>query len=145
MRSSSRKRAEAGGFAMDAGRLNVTDLDVFLADPLNLLRLFHVAQRNQVDIHPQALQAVSRNLKLVNRKLREDAEANRLFMDILTAPTDPEPTLRRLNEAGIFGRFIPDFGRVVAQMQYDMYHHFTVDEHSIRAIGMPIWIVMMTA
>ena len=43
--------------------------------------------------------------------------------------------MRRLNEAGVFGRFMPDFGRVVAQMQYDMYHHYTVDEHTIFAIG----------
>jgi hypothetical protein len=41
-----------------------------------------------------------------------------------------------MNEAGVFGRFVPDFGRVVAQMQFDMYHHYTVDEHSIRAIGL---------
>jgi [protein-PII] uridylyltransferase len=41
-----------------------------------------------------------------------------------------------MNEAGVFGRFVPDFGRVVAQMQFDMYHHYTVDEHSIRALGL---------
>ena len=41
----------------------------------------------------------------------------------------------RMNEAGVFGKFVPDFGRVVAQMQYDMYHVYTVDEHTIRAIG----------
>jgi len=54
---------------------------------------------------------------------------------MLTSEKDPETTLRRLNEAGVFGRFVPDFGRVVAQMQYNMYHHFTVDEHTIFAIG----------
>ena len=54
---------------------------------------------------------------------------------MLTSRKDPEATLRRLNEAGVFGRFVPDFGRVVAQMQYDMYHHYTVDEHTIFAIG----------
>src|SRR3546814_19726418 len=56
-------------------------------------------------------------------------------MRILTSETDPEVTLRRMNEAGVFGRFITDFGRVVAQMQYDMYHVYTTDEHTIRAIG----------
>src|SRR5258706_13396746 len=54
---------------------------------------------------------------------------------MLTSPKGPEITLRRLNEAGVFGRFIPDFGRVVAQMQYDMYHVYTVDEHTLFAIG----------
>ena len=55
---------------------------------------------------------------------------------MLTSRRDPETVLRWMNEAGVFGRFVPDFGRVVAQMQFDMYHHYTVDEHSIRAIGL---------
>ena len=55
---------------------------------------------------------------------------------MLTSRRDPERVLRWMNEAGVFGRFVPDFGRVVAQMQFDMYHHYTVDEHSIRAIGL---------
>ncbi|MBC7504561.1 MAG: ACT domain-containing protein, partial [Sandarakinorhabdus sp.] len=57
-------------------------------------------------------------------------------LQVLTSQNDPEHVLRWINEAGIFGRFVPDFGRVVAQMQYDMYHHYTVDEHTIRAIGL---------
>ncbi|MGY9106757.1 MAG: HD domain-containing protein, partial [Alphaproteobacteria bacterium] len=67
--------------------------------------------------------------------IRKDPEANQLFMDMLTAKNDSALALRRLNEAGVFGRFITDFGRVVAQMQYDMYHVYPVDEHTIRAIG----------
>jgi len=72
---------------------------------------------------------------LINQELREDPEANRIFLEILTSRKDPETALRRMNEAGVFGRFIPDFGRVVAQMQYDMYHAYTVDEHTLFAIG----------
>jgi len=102
---------------------------------VNLLRIFHVAQENGLDIHPRALRLITQSLKLIGPKLRADAEANRLFMAMLTSPKEPEITLRRLNEAGVFGRFVPDFGRVVAQMQYDMYHTYTVDEHSIFAIG----------
>src|SRR5205085_1133680 len=75
------------------------------------------------------------SLRLVDGKLREDPEANRLFLEILASRKDPETALRRMNEAGVFGRFIPDFGRVVAQMQYDMYHVYTVDEHTLFAIG----------
>jgi [protein-PII] uridylyltransferase len=74
-------------------------------------------------------------LRLIDAKLRDGAEANRLFLDMLTSRKDPETTLRRLNEAGVFGKFVPDFGRVVAQMQYDMYHVYTVDEHTLFAIG----------
>src|SRR5690606_20607416 len=58
-----------------------------------------------------------------------------VFLEILTHRDTPDIPLRKMNEAGLLGRFIPDFGRVVAQMQYDMYHTYTVDEHTIRAIG----------
>src|SRR5207302_7964629 len=86
-------------------------------------------------VHPRALRAVTQSLRLVDARLREDPEANRLFIEILTSKKNPEIALRRMNEAGVFGRFIPDFGRVVAQMQYDMYHVYTVDEHTLFAIG----------
>ncbi|MBC7337201.1 MAG: HD domain-containing protein, partial [Clostridia bacterium] len=79
------------------------------------------------------LKLVTENLKQVTR-LRQDPEANALFLDMLCGP-DPENTLRRMNEAGVFGRFVPEFGHVVAQMQYDMYHVYTTDEHTIRAVG----------
>jgi [protein-PII] uridylyltransferase len=68
--------------------------------------------------------------------LRRDPRANALFLDLLTSRHDPEAALRWLNEAGVFGRFIPEFGRVNARMQFDMYHHYTVDEHTIRAVGL---------
>ena len=67
--------------------------------------------------------------------MRDDPRANALFMEVLSHSTIPRRVLRWMNEAGVFGRFVPDFGRVVAQMQFDMYHHYTVDEHSIRALG----------
>ena len=128
-------RHEVEGFGVDNGRLTVPGAQTFTADPVNLLRLFHVAQRYELDIHPAALRLVTQHLKLVNRQLRANPAANRLFLEMLTSPKGPEATLRRLSEAGVFGRFIPDFGRVVAQMQYDMYHHYTVDEHTLFAIG----------
>ncbi len=127
-------RRELGGFILDGEWLTIPAEDFFKKDPVALLRLFHVAQEHGLDIHPRALRAASQSLRLVD-PLREDPEANRLFLDILTSRKDPETALRRMNEAGILGRFIPDFGRVVAQMQYDMYHHYTVDEHTLFAIG----------
>jgi [protein-PII] uridylyltransferase len=128
-------RRNLGGFIVERDRLAIPSDDFFKNDPVALLRLFHVAQQHDLDIHPRALRAASQSLKLINRKLREDPEANRLFLEILTSRKDPETALRRMNEAGVFGRFIPDFGRVVAQMQYDMYHVYTVDEHTLFAIG----------
>ncbi|MBN9488115.1 MAG: [protein-PII] uridylyltransferase [Alphaproteobacteria bacterium] len=126
---------QLGGFRLDGERLAAATPDAFEKEPINILRLFHVAQENDLDIHPASLRQITQNIRLVDR-LRNDPEANRLFMEMLTSDHDPETTLRRLNEAGVFGRFVPDFGRVVAQTQHDMYHTYTVDEHTIRAIGM---------
>ena len=134
MRWGSNRRSLAG-FVIDGERLAMPSEDFFKKDPVALLRLFHVAQEHDLDIHPRALRAASQSLRLINSQLREDPEANRLFLEILTSRKDPETALRRMNEAGVFGRFIPDFGRVVAQMQYDMYHVYTVDEHTLFAIG----------
>ena len=128
-------RATTVQFVLDGGRLNLASPEVFAADPVNILRLFHMAQDQKLEIHPNALRLVTQSLKLIDTKIRQDPEANRLFLEILTSRNDPEMSLRRLNEARVFGRFVPDFGRVVAQMQYDMYHVYTVDEHTIYAIG----------
>ncbi len=129
------RRREIDGFPLEGDRLTIRDEAVLTESPVTFLRLFHVAQERGVDIHPAALRAITRHLNLVDATLRRDPEANRLFLDMLTSPNDPETTLRRLNEAGVFGKFVTDFGRVVAQMQHDMYHVYTVDEHTIRAIG----------
>ncbi len=123
------------GFVLDGERLTIASDDFFEKDPVALIRLFHVAQQAELDIHPRALRRAGQSLRLINARLRENPEANRLFLEILTSRKDPETALRRMNEAGVFGRFVPDFGRVVAQMQYDMYHHYTVDEHTLFAIG----------
>ena len=81
------------------------------------------------------MRLITRPLRLIDDALRDDAEANRLFLDILVSKNDPETVLRRMNEAGVLGRFVPEFGRIVALMQFTMYHHYTVDEHLIRCIG----------
>jgi [protein-PII] uridylyltransferase len=128
-------RREVGGFVVEQGRLRVEHDGLFREDPVALIRLFAVSQDEGVDIHPETLRLVTRSLPLIDDRLRQDPEANRLFVELLTHERNPEVTLRHMNEAGVFGRFVPDFGRVVAQMQHDMYHVYTVDEHTIRAIG----------
>ena len=130
------RRERLAGFVIEGGRIDVVDDDLFRRDPVSLIRLFHHSDRHEVDVHPRVLRLVTRSLHLIDTSLREDPEANRLFLEILTSRRDPETTLRRMNEAGVFGRFVPDFGRIIAQMQHDMYHTYTVDEHTIRAIGM---------
>ena len=127
-----RKRFE--GFQMKAGQLTVDDQAVFAADPLQMLRLFRIAQRHDLEIHPESLRWVTMNLRLIDR-LRDDREANKLFLDMLCHAERGEEALRRMNETGLLGRFLPDFGRIVSLMQFNMYHHFTVDEHLLQAIG----------
>ncbi len=123
------------GFAIEKGRITVAGPEVFSRDPVNLIRLFWMADRNGLAIHPDAKRLVIAALKLIDAKLRADAEANRLFLDILTSRNSPEVVLRLMNESGVLGRFIPEFGRIVALMQFNMYHHYTVDEHLLRAVG----------
>ncbi|MGO9389465.1 [protein-PII] uridylyltransferase [Rhodoblastus sp.] len=122
-------------FALETDRVTVASTDVFEKEPINLIRLFSVAARNELPIHPDALRLVTQSLKRIDAKLRADPEANRLFLEILTTPKSSERALRLMNEAGVLGRFIPEFGRIVAMMQFNMYHHYTVDEHLLRAMG----------
>lgn len=129
-----RKIPGSSDFVEDQGRIALADPNVFKRDPVSIIRLFHVADLHGLEYHPDALKAVTRGLSLINDDLREDAEANRLFLSILTSRLEPALTLRRMNEAGVLGRFIPEFGKIVAMMQFSMYHHYTVDEHLIRAV-----------
>jgi [protein-PII] uridylyltransferase len=131
-----RRPKRLGGFVLARGRISIPADDFFQADPVRLLELFALAAREQLEVHPTAMRAATRDASLIDRKVRDDARANALFLEVLTCVNHPELVLRWMNEAGVFGRFVPDFGRVVAQMQFDMYHHYTVDEHSIRAIGL---------
>ena len=131
----SRRLKDYPGFLIDSGRIDVEGENVFRDDPVNMLRLFSLADRLQADIHPNALRLVRRSIRLMDDTVRNDPQANELFLQLLCDSRDPENVLRQLNEADILGRFIPDFGRIVALMQFNMYHHYTVDEHLIRTVG----------
>ncbi|MFL6734762.1 MAG: [protein-PII] uridylyltransferase [Sphingomicrobium sp.] len=131
-----RRPKRLAGFTLSRGRLSIPGDDFFQEDPTRLLELFAIAAREGLEIHPEAMRAATRDAGLIDQHVRNDTRANALFMEVLTDVKAPDVVLRWMNEAGVFGRFVPDFGRVVAQMQFDMYHHYTVDEHSIRAIGL---------
>ncbi|MDJ0930399.1 [protein-PII] uridylyltransferase [Breoghania sp.] len=137
LRGSHRRRLLDGSkdFVVEHDRLNVANEDVFTRDPVNLIRIFALAERHDLLFHPEAMRLVRRSRRLIGKDLRSNQEANRLFLCILTSRNDPETVLRRMSEAGVLSRFIPDFGKVVAMMQFNMYHHYTVDEHLLRAIG----------
>ncbi|RQH12779.1 [protein-PII] uridylyltransferase [Bradyrhizobium sp. RP6] len=129
-----RRVPDSDDFIVDNNRINVAATDVFKHDPVNLIRIFRLAQKNNLAFHPDAMRDVTRSLGLINAQLRENPEANRLFMEILTSE-NAEIVLRRMNETGVLGHFIRAFGKIVSMMQFNMYHHYTVDEHLIRCIG----------
>jgi [protein-PII] uridylyltransferase len=128
--------AEAPDFRVDVERVNVVADDAFEKDPVNLIRLYWVADRSGLPVHPEATRLVTQSLRRIDACVRNDPTANRLFLEILTSRRAPESALRHMNESGVLGRFIPDFGRVVGMMQYSMYHHYTVDEHLLRTVGL---------
>jgi [protein-PII] uridylyltransferase len=133
-----RRRAKlrrTSDFRIENGRISTVDKDAFAKDPVNFIRLFVVADEHQASFSPEVLRQVRSNFRRIDDDLRNNPAANRLFLKMLTDARDPEGVLRKMNEAGVLGRFIPDFGRVVSMMQFNMYHHFTVDEHLIRTIG----------
>jgi [protein-PII] uridylyltransferase len=133
--STNRRRVPDGDdFIVDNNRINLAAPDVFKHDPVNLIRIFRLAQKNNLAFHPDAMRTVTRSLKLVNAALRENPKANRLFMEILSS-NDAETVLRRMNETGVLGHFIRAFGKIVSMMQFNMYHHYTVDEHLLRCVG----------
>ena len=127
--------ADKDDFLVENNRITLARGDVFKRDPVNLIRIFYLAQKHNLAFHPDAMRAITRSLKLIDADLRENEEANKLFLDILTSKNDPETVLRRMNEAGVLGKFVPAFGKIVAMMQFNMYHHYTVDEHLLRCIG----------
>jgi [protein-PII] uridylyltransferase len=122
-------------FRIDNDRLNVADPEVFARDPVNLIRFFAQAANTGAYLHPDAIRLLRGSLRLIDDKLRHDSEANSIFLSLLTAHGNPEASLRHMNDAGVLGRFMPEFGRIVAMMQFNMYHHYTVDEHLLRTLG----------
>jgi [protein-PII] uridylyltransferase len=134
-RGGSRRPLDVPGFLEENGRLTVESTAVFERDPVNLLRLFVIADRRDLDLHPDAFTAATRSLTLINSKVRRDPEAAQAFLDVLAHGKRTQATLTLMNESGVLGRFLPEFGHIVAKMQFNMYHSYTVDEHTLRAVG----------
>ena len=124
------------GYQVFGGRIQAPGDDWFKKDPVRLIEIFQIAEAEELEIHPETMRQIDRDSALIKNDVRNDPRANALFIDLLSGRNDPEMVLRWMNEAGVFGRFVPDFGKVNSQMQFDMYHHYTVDEHTIRAIGL---------
>ncbi len=130
-----RKPRVKDGYEVVHGRMAIVDEATFLQDPLNLLRVFEEGLRTGLLIHPDAMRLVTANLDLINDDFRNNKEARRIFLDLLLKHGNPERALRRMNELGVLAAFIPEFAPIVAMMQFNMYHSYTVDEHTIQVIS----------
>lgn len=123
------------GFPVKNNRLTITDADYFKKNPSDIIRIFHSCQKTGHDIHPEALRAIRKNIAGFAPLLQQSPEAHQIFLDILLEPKKAETILRRMNEADVLGALIPPFKNIIAHMQYDMYHVYTADEHTLRAVG----------
>ncbi|WP_209598621.1 [protein-PII] uridylyltransferase [Ruegeria sp. HKCCSP351] len=129
-----RRRRVKAGYKVVHGRLDLVEPEKFLSDKVNLLRLFEEGLRTGMLIHPDAMRLVSANLHLIDDEMRCDKEAQRIFLDLMLKHGNPERALRRMNELGVLSAFLPEFEHIVAMMQFNMYHSYTVDEHTIQCI-----------
>ncbi len=129
-----RTRARAP-YAIKQNRLTIADTKAFVADPLNMLRVFEEALRTGTLVHPDAMRLLTANLHLINADMQNNPAAAQLFLDLLIKHGNPERALRRMNELGVLDAFIPEFAPIVAMMQFNMYHAYTVDEHTIQCIS----------
>ncbi len=135
-RAGAPKRVALGGGLHEVdGRLDVDGPEVFARDPVTLVRLFGEADRRDLDLHPDAFAAVTRSLGLIGPRLRRSPLAAAAFLDVLARGRETCRTLTLMNESGLLGRYLPEWGRIVGQMQFNMYHSYTVDEHTLHAVG----------
>ncbi len=130
-----RRKTAKPPYSITQNRLTVEDETTFLADRLNMLRIFEEALRTGTLIHPDAMRLVRANLDLITEEMQRSPEANRIFLDTLLKHGNPERALRRMNELGVLSAFVPEFAPIVAMMQFNMYHSYTVDEHTIQVIS----------
>ncbi|MEL7310600.1 MAG: [protein-PII] uridylyltransferase [Pseudomonadota bacterium] len=124
-------------FVSRNGYLQAIDDDVFLRDPSAILTVFRLLQRNPdlKGVSARTIGLLRRNRQLVDEQFRQHPRNHRLFLDILRAPHGVTTELRRMNRYGILGRYIPSFGRIVGRMQYDLFHAYTVDEHTLFVVS----------
>ena len=130
-----RRRRARAPYAIKHNRLTIADEKAFFADKVNMLRIFEEALRTGTLLHSDAMRLLAAHLDLIDDDVRGNKEANRIFLDLLLKHGNPERALRRMNELGVLAAFIPDFAHIVAMMQFNMYHHYTVDEHTIQCIS----------
>jgi [protein-PII] uridylyltransferase len=124
-------------FQVRNGSLEAVNDEVFARNPSALLELFALLQQNPEisGVRAPTMRAVTRNLWLIDEEFRQNPRHHRLFLDILRSPVGVTHELRRMNTYGVLGRYIPAFGRIVGRMQYDLFHAYTVDAHTLFVVS----------
>ncbi len=124
-------------FQVRNGSLEAVNDEVFARSPSALLELFALLQQNpQISgVRAPTMRAVTRNLWLIDEEFRQNPRHHRLFLEILRSPVGVTHELRRMNTYGVLGRYIPAFGRIVGRMQYDLFHAYTVDAHTLFVVS----------
>ncbi len=124
-------------FEVKNGFLRTVHEDVFADDPSALLELFLLLQQNPDirGVSAYTIGLIQRNLHLIDEEFRQNPRNHRLFLQILSAPEGVTHELRRMNLYGVLGLYIPSFGRIVGRMQYDLFHTYTVDEHTLFVVS----------
>ncbi|MAV02466.1 MAG: [protein-PII] uridylyltransferase [Rhodobacteraceae bacterium] len=121
-------------FKLQHNRINVIKGDTFSSHPINIFIIFDEALRTGYLIHPNAMRLITSNIRFIDDSLRQNANAQTIFLNLLLERGNPVRALRRMNELGVLSSFIPEFEPIVAMMQFNVYHHYTVDEHTIQCI-----------
>jgi [protein-PII] uridylyltransferase len=124
-------------FQVRNGSLEAVNEEVFARTPSALLELFALLQQNPEirGVRASTMRAVAKNLWLIDEEFRQNPRHHRLFLEILRSPVGVTHELRRMNTYGVLGRYIPAFGRIVGRMQYDLFHAYTVDAHTLFVVS----------
>ena len=129
------KESISHGISIKGRIIEIADESEFLSDPLNLLRIFKMAQDNHCEFSSKALRMVRKNATLITAAHRAKKETGIIFLDILRASQALPKLLRQMHETGVLGQVCPDFKRITGHGQFDRYHHYTVDAHTIVAVS----------
>ena len=115
------------------GYLEVTREDVFRRYPFALLEVFLLLQQHPdlEGVRASTIRLIRANRHRIDDRFRADIRARSLFLEILRQPRGINHELRRMHRYGILGAYLPVFDQVAGQMQYDLFHVYTVDEHSL--------------
>ncbi len=130
----SRRNLKNKDLFIDHGRLNFANPMTIREKPSQILQLFETAGRRNIDIHPDAFSDIDFRRNLIDRDFRHNPEHSEIFQKTLLGAKAPYATLKTMNEAGVLGRYLSEFGGIVARTQFNMHHAYTVDEHTLRLI-----------